>query len=163
MKSGLPGVGPKRRAHLGSVGACLALAALTTICTLSEASARPVVPAERRAEPLTGDMAACDDPFVLSQIAGRFAETERDYWGSGLEIVLYRDVRQTGLRSNGLDYVPQRYCTAVAAFNDRRERRVVYQVGKDLWFAGYGSLAEWCIVGLDRNHAYDDSCRAARP
>ena len=30
-------------------------------------------------------------------------------------------------------------------------------------FAGYGNGVEWCVVGLDRNWAYNPSCRAAKP
>ena len=143
--------------------AALNLALLLPACLVAPASARPITPAERRVSPLTGDMAACNDPFVLSQISIRFGESEREYWASGLEILGYRDVRESGYRTGGYDYVPRRYCTATAAFTDHKERKVVYWVGKDLWFAGYGSDADWCIVGLDRNHAFDDACRAARP
>ncbi len=146
-----------------ALAAALGLSLLVPASLVPPAFGRPITPAERRESPLMGDMAACDDPFVLKQIGIRFGESEREYWASGLEITGFRDVRESGYRSDGYDYVPRRYCTATAAFTDLKERKVVYWVGKDLWFAGYGSLAEWCIVGLDRNHAYDASCRAARP
>ena len=125
--------------------------------------ARPITPAERRYVPNTGALPFCDDPNVLSQITSRFSQREQEYWKSGLEIVGYDRIHETGYRTTGYDFVPRRYCEADAGFNDQKARRVVYWVGEDFWFAGYGSLTEWCIIGVDHNHAGDYACRATRP
>ena len=45
----------------------------------------------------------------------------------------------------------------------RRPRTVYYSVIEDGGFASFGSGVEWCVVGLDRNWAYNPACKAARP
>ncbi len=125
--------------------------------------ARPIQPAEQRYSPLTGVLPFCDDPSTLSYIASRFASREQGYWNSSLAILTYERVHEIGYRTPGADFVPRRYCEARAAFNDLKLRHVVYWIGEDLGFAGYGDAVRWCVVGLDRNHADDFACRAVRP
>jgi hypothetical protein len=127
------------------------------------ASARPMIPAERRVLPYGADLPACGEPSVLSRIANTFRQKESEYWSSALEIVGYDRIGQTGYRSNGSDYIPRRYCVARASLNDNTRRQVVYWVGEDLGIIGFGFGVEWCVVGLDRNWAYGPACRAARP
>lgn len=143
--------------------AVLSAFALASFGVCMRAQARPITPAERRFEPFSGHVASCADPSVLQSIVERFQIREGDYWNSGLELLRFDRIRQTGYRSDGYDYVPRRYCEARAAFNDRRYRQVVYWVGESLGFAGYGFGVEWCIEGLDRDDAYGPDCRAARP
>ncbi len=47
--------------------------------------------------------------------------------------------------------------------NDGKPRTVEYSIIEDGGFAGFGPGVEWCVVGLDRNWAYNPACRAARP
>jgi len=144
--------------------AALALASFALVAgAIDGARARPIVPAERRYSPYNGDLPLCNDPAVLSRISDRFQQKEVEYWNSSLQILDYDRVIQTGLRSNGLDYIPRRYCVARALVNDNRKREVVYWIGEDLGIIGWGFGVEWCVVGLDRNWAYGPACRAARP
>ena len=49
-------------------------------------------------------------------------------------------------------------CSATA-----RSRPVHFSIIEDGGFAGFGQGVEWCVVGLDRNWAYNPACKAARP
>ncbi|QGM98910.1 hypothetical protein [Methylocystis parvus] len=120
-------------------------------------------PAEYRYLPYSGAIPSCADPGVLREITDTFAWREVQYWNSGLAIVNYESVAETGYRTNGATYIPRRFCQAEAMFDDGRRRRVVYNVGEALGFIGLGSGVTWCVVGLDRNHAFSPNCRAAGP
>ena len=93
-------------------------------------------PAEARWAPFVADMPACEDNGVLSTISGRFAGTQREFWNSNLAIAGFDRVREIGFRSNGLSYIPRRYCVARAAMSDQKERTVVYSVGTQLGIIG---------------------------
>jgi hypothetical protein len=122
-----------------------------------------VVPAEQRYSAYSGDLPACNDPGVLAQIGWRFAQKESEYWNSPLRIAGFDGVEEIGLRSNGLGYIPRRYCVARALDDDSRPRTVVYQIQESLGAIGWGYGVEWCVVGLDRNLAYAPKCSALRP
>ena len=69
---------------------------------------------------------------------------------------------QVGFSTPGPDFIPRRYCTAQASFNDGRERTVKYNLING-GFIGYNTGLEFCVVGLDHNHAYSPACSAAGP
>ncbi len=168
-----------RRTAFGALWVAAFVAAIGSFA--GGASARPLTPAENRYVPWSGRVPACDDPSVLSTIQSRFSHRESSYWQSGLEVVGFDRVRETGYRSTGTDYIPRRYCSAQAFINDQKTRNVVYSVGEDLNFSGgdpftlllraFGNTSsgftdygvDWCVVGLDRNYAYGMNCHAARP
>lgn len=136
----------------------------TALAAAPQASARPMTPAERRDAPLSPDIPTCDDPMVLGKIMSRFSTREWRYWDSGLAIAGFDRVAEVGYRTNGLDYYPRRYCVARAIFEGGATRKVTYAVASDLgWLGVLGFGVEWCVEGLDRNHAYGGDCRAARP
>jgi hypothetical protein len=145
----------------------LPLAAATAILTLAgvvlSAHSRPLTPAEHRHSSYSGNVPACSDPSVLNRIQRRFSRREHIYWRTGKEILHFYRARQIGYRSNGLDFIPKRYCTIRARFNDGRKRRITYSIGEDLGMAGWGWGVEWCVHGLDYNYAYAPGCKAARP
>ncbi|MGJ0505843.1 MAG: hypothetical protein ACR652_01650 [Methylocystis sp.] len=120
-------------------------------------------PAEYRYPPYTGAMRLCSDPTVLNEISFSFADREADYWNSGLTIESFYPPEEFGYRTNGLSYLPRRYCRTLALFNDGVVRKVVYNVGEALGFIGVDSGVTWCVEGLDRNHAFSPNCRAAGP
>ena len=122
-----------------------------------------IVPAEERFLPYSGVVPACDDPGVLADISSRFAQKESEYWNSSLQIASYDRFREIGFRSNGLSYIPRRYCVARTFDGAGKARPVIYDIGEGLGLLGYGWGVEWCVVGLDRNHAYEPSCGALRP
>ena len=127
------------------------------------AYARPMVPAERREEPYSGKVPRCNDTHVLNRIRKRFAQREKIYWHTGRKIRSFHRVRQIGLRSNGRDFIPRRYCSARARFVNGKRRYVSYWIGEDLGMIGWGWGVEWCIHGLDYNLAFAPNCRMARP
>lgn len=137
--------------------------ALAQPAAAKEPSLADTPPAEARMLPYSGVLPACDDGFALARIQRAFYDQESDYWRSGLAIESFGGVRETGLRVNGASYIPRRYCRARALFNDGRERAVVYELGEDLGFLGMGFGVTWCVVGLDRNHAFSPDCKAAGP
>jgi len=119
-------------------------------------------PAEMRIWPsYSADLPVCDDPVVLATIQRKFVSRESDYWTSSLAIESFSDVRETGFRSRGLSFVPKRFCKGRVALNDGAQRAVVYEIGEGLGFIGVGYGVEWCVDGLDRNHAFAPNCRAA--
>lgn len=129
-------------------------------------------PAEARWAPLRANLAhvpACADPAVVSTVTRRFDETENTYWGGAHAIADFERVREIGFRSDGIDYIPRRYCVARALVVDPlvpqrpRAHTVVYRVGASTGVIGWSWGVEWCVVGLDREHAYDPACAALRP
>jgi len=121
------------------------------------------VPAEARWAPFYGDMPVCDDSGVLSTISGRFGQTQREFWNSQLAIDGFDRVREIGFRSNGLDYIPRRFCVARATMSDMKERTVIYDVVSAFGILGLTWGVQWCVDGLDPNHAYGPDCVAIRP
>ena len=140
-----------------------ALAFALTVAAGTALQARPLVPAEQRIRPFTANLPACDDIEVLNTIADRFRQKESLYWNSALEIRFFDRVGETGFRSNGLDYIPRRYCTAKVILNDQHVHQATYWIGERLGIIGYSWGIEWGISGLDRNNACAPACREARP
>jgi hypothetical protein len=149
----------ERLCRLGSAFLIIAAAGLWSHC----AAARPLVPAEDRYIPYSGHLPACDDPAVFERIQSRFYARESEFWKSGLAIVGFDHAREIGFRSNGLDYIPRRYCVARALMNDTKLREVSYSVDEDLGIIGFGFEVEWCVSGLDRLNAFAPACKMARP
>ncbi len=140
-----------------------ALALLVLATAVSAAWARPIEPAERRYSPYTGKVPFCQTPDVLDDIKTRFSDTESEYWKSGLQILGFDQPTEIGFRTNGLDYIPRRYCTVRAMMNDQKVHVVSYSVGELLGLIGADYGVEYCIAGLDRFNAYAPGCKMARP
>lgn len=120
-------------------------------------------PAEYRYPSYTGVIPPCSDSGVLGEITNTFGWRELQYWDSNLVIVGFDSTAESGYRTTGASFIPRRYCEAQALFNDGKRRRVVYNIGEALGFIGIGPGVTWCVVGLDRNHAFSPNCRAAGP
>ncbi len=120
-------------------------------------------PAETWMFPYNGDIPSCDDSSVLWRIQYEFEARETNYWRSGLVIEGFGEPREIGFRTDGLSYIPRRYCRAQALLNDGKQREVAYEIGESLGFIGLGSGVAWCVTGLDRNHAFSPACKAAGP
>ena len=137
--------------------------AATFGCISFAALARPLVPAEKRFDYYSAQLPSCADPRVLERIQSRFYDRESEFWKSGLAIVGFDQVREIGMRTNGLDYIPRRYCMGRAALNDRSARTVSYSIVEDMGIIGWGFGVDWCVAGLDRNYADAPNCKMARP
>jgi len=108
-----------------------------------------------------GAVAPCD--WALPRIVHEFAEKEYTFWNSSLQITGFSAVRETAFRPWQSDNIPRRYCTGEAMLNDGKARKVHFSIIEDGGFASYGNGVEWCVVGVDRNWAYNPACRAAKP
>lgn len=99
------------------------------------------------------------------QVANQFAEKEAKFWNSSMTIVSFDKIERTAWRPYGLDYIPRRYCSAVATTSDGVRRKVDYSVRESLGIIGAKWGIEFCVHGLDRNlaYAYATACRMARP
>lgn len=128
-------------------------------------------PSEARWAPFSSNLPTCDDASVLSTISGRFSQAENTYWGGVNAIAGFERVKEIGFRANGLGYIPRRYCVARAIVDDPRttppvERKpttVVYSVTANAGIIGFSWGVEWCVVGFDREHAYEPACDVLRP
>ena len=127
------------------------------------AHARPLVPAEERDQPYSGIVRACQDPAATAYIQSAFAAREAEYWHSNLEIVAFDEVEEVGFRSNGLDFVPRRFCKARAFLNDQKIRTVSYSIVEAGGSIGFTDNVVWCVNGLDRNDAFAPACKMALP
>ncbi|MEI9803183.1 MAG: hypothetical protein WDN48_00430 [Pseudolabrys sp.] len=99
----------------------------------------------------------------LGKIAARFAEKEGRFWNSDLRILDFERVREIAYRPWAAGTIPRRFCTAVALVNDGRKHAVNYWIGEDTGTIGATWGVEWCVVGVDRNWAYNPRCKMARP
>ena len=100
---------------------------------------------------------------ALGTIASRFAQKEGQFWNSDLQILDFERIRETAFRPWARGTIPRRFCSAVALVSDGRKHRVNYWIGEDIGMIGMTWGVEWCVVGLDRNWAYNPRCKMARP
>jgi hypothetical protein len=108
-----------------------------------------------------GVLPACE--AGLDVIAQRFAQKEGRFWNSNLQIMGFDRVRETAFRPWAPQTIPRRYCSAVAQVSDGRYHTVHYSIIEDAGMIGMFWGVEWCVVGLDRNWAYNPACKMARP
>ena len=107
----------------------------------------------------------CDDRGVLIQIHSKFSHKETEFWASNLEIVGIDRIRQVAFRpwDGAPQAIPRRFCHGIARVSDGSSRVIDYSILENSGWLGVGWGVEWCVVGLDRNWAYNPSCRMARP
>jgi len=101
-------------------------------------------------------LASCDSPDIYRRIAGRFASRDGTYWHTGLRITGFTQPRELGYRPWGPDFVPRRFCSALALTNEGAMRPVYYSIAEELGVT-------WCVSGTDWNYAYAPDCKMARP
>lgn len=100
---------------------------------------------------------------ALDTIASRFRQKESRFWNSDLQILDFGRVRETAFRPWAKGTIPRRFCSAVALVSDGRKHQMNYWIGEDTGIIGASWGVEWCVVGLDRNWAYNPACKMARP
>jgi hypothetical protein len=107
----------------------------------------------------------CDDPGVLGQIHSKFAQKETEYWASNLEIVEIHRIREVTFRpwTGAPQAIPRRFCNGIAHTSDGARHAIHYSILENSGWLGVGWGVEWCVAGLDRDWAYNPSCRMARP
>ena len=152
---------PKKSAQKSVLG--MALGALLGLWAFGEAqAASPLELNFWLNGPLyDGNVKPCEAaiPTVISQ----FQEKESTFWNSSLKITAYGDIHETAFRPWQSDNIPRRYCTGQVMISDGKARLVHFSIIEDGGFAGFGQGVEWCVVGLDRNWAWNPACKAAKP
>jgi hypothetical protein len=99
---------------------------------------------------------------ALGIIATRFATKEGRFWHSSLQITDFADVREIALRPWNDQTIPRRFCSGKAMV-DGRWHAVYFSIIEDGGIIGLTWDVDWCVVGYDRNWAYNPRCRMARP
>ena len=56
-----------------------------------------------------------------------------------------------------------RFCSAIVHVSDGSKHALAYAIGEDTGIIGATWGVEWCVVGLDRNWAYNPACKMALP
>lgn len=122
--------------------------------------------AEERLIAWRGELPACGDAGVLSDITARFARREAGFWNSALRIGGYERVREVAFRPWGASYIPRRFCSATAHVSDgerTHRRRVDYMIIDGMGDIGFGWRVQYCVSGVERHlHAAPD-CRMMQP
>lgn len=111
----------------------------------------------------SGRIPSCGYPAALDRISAQFADKESRFWNSHLKIVGFEHVRETAYRPWDRHLIPRRFCQAVVRISDGRREPVYYWLGENTGMIGAIWGVTWCIVGYDRNLAYNPRCKMARP
>jgi hypothetical protein len=106
---------------------------------------------------------ACDNFWTLGEIQRKFATKEGRFWNSDLKILGIENIREVAFRPWAENTIPRRFCSGTAMVSDGKKRKVNYAIGEDLGIIGAIFGVEWCVVGLDRNWAYNPACKMAEP
>lgn len=108
-----------------------------------------------------GRLKVCE--AALGTITSQFHEKESTYWNSRLTITAYGKIHEIAYRPWQSDNIPRRFCTGSVMLSNGTTHAIHYSIIEDGGFAGYGQGVEWCVVGLDRNWAYNPACKDALP
>ena len=156
---------PPLRPSLVLAALGLGVAALALQPAAARSAREDISPAEERVFPFDAQIPGCQDTDVLEKISTQFAEKEAKFWDSSMTIVAYDHIERTAWRPYGVDFIPRRFCSAVATTSDGVRRKIDYSVRESLGIIGATWGVELCVHGLDRNLAYNYStaCRMARP
>lgn len=109
------------------------------------------------------DMPTCNYTPALDEIINNFHTKESRFWNSALQIVGIEDIRETAYLPWAAQSIPRRFCSGTALINDGERHAIYYSIATDTGMIGMGWGVNFCVVGLDRNWAYNPACRAARP
>lgn len=139
--------------------------ASSVLPALARSGREEISPAEEQTFPYDADIPGCQDTDVLEKVSTQFAEKEAKFWNSSLTIVSYERIERTAWRPYGVDFIPRRFCSALATTSDGVRRKVDYSVRESLGIIGSTWGVDFCVHGLDRNnaYAYATACRMARP
>jgi hypothetical protein len=106
---------------------------------------------------------SCDYPAALNRIMGNFHTKEYRFWNSDLRLVGIEDIQETAFLPWAAQSIPRRFCHGTALINDGARHAIYYSIAEDTGMIGMDWGVNFCIVGLDRNWAYNPRCRMAKP
>ena len=72
-------------------------------------------------------------------------------------------IRETAFRPWAANTIPRRFCSGIVEVSDGPKHAIHYSIAEDTGMIGSSWGVEWCVVGLDRNWAYNPACKMARP
>lgn len=108
-------------------------------------------------------MPTCDYSPALDRIIANFHTKEVRFWHSELRIVGIENIRETAKLPWAAQSIPRRFCSGTALINDRSRHAIYYSIAEDTGIIGMSWGVSFCVIGLDRNWAYNPACRAAAP
>ena len=108
------------------------------------------------------DLPACDFHAALDRIINDFRTKEFRFWNSELRIVGFEDIHEIEGRPWAAQAIPRRFCGGTAVINDNTRHEIYYSIAEDTAMIGIDWGVNFCVVGLDRNWAYNPNCRSAR-
>jgi hypothetical protein len=109
------------------------------------------------------DVPLCDDQGPLDHIISKFGTKEDRFWNSDLQLVGFEHIHQVAWEPWMSGTIPRRYCSASALISDGKRRQIYYSIIEDGGWLGANYGVEFCVVGLDRNWAFNPRCKMARP
>jgi hypothetical protein len=110
-----------------------------------------------------GVLPPCDYPDALVKISSRFNNKENSFWTTNLKILTFERIRETAFRPWAANTIPRRFCSGIVEISDGSKHVIHYSIAEDTGMIGLTWGVEWCVVGLDRNWAYNPACQMARP
>jgi len=106
---------------------------------------------------------SCDYHPALDRIVADFRSKEFRFWNSELRIVGFEDISEIDALPWAAQSIPRRFCHGTAVINDGVKRPIFYSIAEDTGMIGMDWGVNFCVVGLDRNSAYNPACRSAKP
>jgi len=110
-----------------------------------------------------GVLPPCDTPEALNRVSQQFNQNESQYRNFDLAILSFQRIRETGFRTCAGNTIPRRFCSVLVEVSDGRKQGIHYSIVEDTGMIGARWGVEWCVMGLDRNWAYNPLWEMARP
>lgn len=101
---------------------------------------------------------SCSDPDMVSNLLGRFNQTEFVYWGGFHNLQSVDGLAEKASRERENDKIARRWCAGTAVFADGSRRRLVVELASNAEWLGLSYSLAYCIVGLDRGSVYGRDC-----
>jgi hypothetical protein len=108
-------------------------------------------------------MPACNYAPALDRIIEDFRIKEFRFWKSDLRIVGIENIQESAALPWAAQSIPRRFCSGTAVINDGLRHEMYYSISEDTGMIGMDWGVNFCVVGLDRNWAYNPDCRSAQP
>ncbi len=105
----------------------------------------------------------CEEREPLNMIRRRFGTKEGKFWNSDLKIVGFDRIEEVAWQPWAPGTIPRRFCKASVLVSDGVRRPMYYSITEDGGMIGIGIGVEFCVVGLDREWAYQPDCLRAKP
>jgi hypothetical protein len=105
----------------------------------------------------------CEERESLNMIRRRFGTKEGKFWNSDLKIVGFDRIEEVAWQPWAPGTIPRRFCKASVLISDGVRRPMYYSITEDGGMIGIGIGVDFCVVGLDREWAYQPDCLRAKP